>query len=299
MGAPDNNDNNAPKNSFFVDEIEDKLMKKTLLIDIITKECASSSHDILKKIYAAVFSSNNDGSKLEATILSGGYTNYSYKVYVDKHPNICIFAKLCFEYALWNPDKSAHYDLQRTVNEYEIMLASHKKTPNSVVLPLAVLDTKQNDQNMKVLITEWSAADEQFCNQFIDGSVDSRIAPQLANTLAELHLITDFDPNFNENVKPCMQSMLDNTMKPPAVEASRKTTNPKDRTETYCSSLGEELVTKIMDASISNYHQRDCLIHSDSHVFNTLVETKPSIEHLEQFGPNGTVVLCDWEMAMA
>ena len=119
MGAPDNNDNNAPKNSFFVDEIEDKLMKKTLLIDIITKECASSSHDILKKIYAAVFSSNNDGSKLEATILSGGYTNYSYKVYVDKHPNICIFAKLCFEYALWNPDKSAHYDLQRTVNEYQ------------------------------------------------------------------------------------------------------------------------------------------------------------------------------------
>ena len=121
MTAPDNNDNNnntSKNNSLFVDEIEDKRMKKTLLIDTITKECASSSHGILQKIHAAISTSNNDdGSKLEATILSGGYTNYSYKVYVDKHPNLCIFAKLCFEYALWNPDKSAHYDLQRTINE--------------------------------------------------------------------------------------------------------------------------------------------------------------------------------------
>ena len=74
---------------------DDKRMKKTLLIDTITKECASSSHSILQKIHAAISTSNNgDGSKLEATILSGGYTNYSYKVYVDKHPNLCIFAKL-------------------------------------------------------------------------------------------------------------------------------------------------------------------------------------------------------------
>ena len=34
-------------------------------------------------------------------------------------------------------------------------------------------------------------------------------------------------------------------------------------------------------------------------VFNTLVEAKPSIEHLERFGPDGTMVLVDWEMAMA
>jgi hypothetical protein len=34
-------------------------------------------------------------------------------------------------------------------------------------------------------------------------------------------------------------------------------------------------------------------------VFNILVESKPSIQELELFGPNGTMVLCDWEMAMA
>jgi thiamine kinase-like enzyme len=54
-----------------------------------------------------------------------------------------------------------------------------------------------------------------------------------------------------------------------------------------------------MDAQIARYHERDCLIHGDSHVFNILVEAKPSIEELEDFGPNGTMVLCDWEMAMA
>ena len=29
----------------------------------------------------------NKGSKLEATILSGGYTNYSYKVYISGQPD--------------------------------------------------------------------------------------------------------------------------------------------------------------------------------------------------------------------
>jgi len=277
---------------------DDKHMKKTLLIDTITKECASSSHAILKQINAAVNTSNNDGSKLEATILSGGSTNYSYKVYVDKHPDLCIFAKLCFEYAMWNPDRSAHYDLQRTVNEYNIMLTSHKASPDSVVLPLAILDLKQGDQNMKCLVTEWSKADEQLCNQFIDGLVDHRIAPKLATTFAKLHSITSFDPSFNESVKPCMESMMHDLMKPAAVEAS-KTTNPTDRSEAYCSSLGEKLITKIMDECISDYDNKGCLIHSDAHAFNTLVEAKPSIEHLEEFGQDGLVVLCDWEMAMA
>ena len=68
----------------------------------------------------------------------------------------------------------AHYDLQRTVNEYEITKTISSKTPDRVVPPLALLDLKQNHQNMKLLVTEWSKADEQFCNQFIDGSVDCR-----------------------------------------------------------------------------------------------------------------------------
>jgi len=67
----------------------------------------------------------------------------------------------------WNPDKTAHYDLQRTVNEYDIMVTSNDKTPDSVVKPLALIDLKQNDQNMKCLVTEWAKADEQIINQFV------------------------------------------------------------------------------------------------------------------------------------
>jgi len=98
-------------------------------------------------------------------------------------------------------------------------------------------------------------------------------------------------------VKPCMENLLEQ-MKSVAISASNAS-SPKDRTEAYCAGLGEGFIRSIIDANIANYHQRDCLIHSDAHVFNLLVESKPSIEKLEEFGPNGNVVLCDWEMAMA
>lgn len=77
---------------------EDKEAKKALVIDTITERCESS----IPLLYKAI---NGEGStKLKGTILSGGITNYSYKVYADKHPDICVFAKLSFEFALWNPD---------------------------------------------------------------------------------------------------------------------------------------------------------------------------------------------------
>ena len=288
MGA---NDDTVPSDG---DEFaQDKHVKKTLLIDTITKECASSHHDILQKINEAI----GAGGKLEATVLSGGYTNYSYKVYVDNDdPELQVFAKLSFEYALWNPDKSAHYDLKRTENEYEIMKTISSKSPGSVVEPLALLDLKHDEQNMKLLVTAWSKADEQFCNQFIDGSVDPRIAQKLADTLATLHTIQDFDPDFNIQIKSQLKNVVNNVIKKAMQEASASE-NPKDRTEVYCTSLSEETITNIVNASLSNYDKSDCLMHGDCHVFNTLVEAKP--EKLEEFGPNGNITLCDWEMAMA
>lgn len=278
--------------------IEDKLVKKTLLIDAITEKCASSSHELLQQINHAITSSGDrSGSKLEAEVISGGYTNYSYKVFVGDQPELCVFAKLCFEFALWNPDKTAHYDLERTENEYKIMEKISSKTHGSVVSPLGCWNLNHEGQKMKILVTEWSKGDEQLSNQFIDGAVDPRIAPKIAETVAALHTIEDFDPDFNQQVKPCMENLLEH-MKCVAREAS-KSQDPKDRTESYCTTLGEDVVMNIINALTANYHQRDCLIHSDCHAFNILVEAKPSIEELEAFGKNGTMVLCDWEMAMA
>ncbi len=42
----------------------------------------------------------------------------------------------------------------------------------SVAVPYLCLDI----DGMKLLVTQWSEADEQWANQFIDGSVDTRYA---------------------------------------------------------------------------------------------------------------------------
>lgn len=287
-------DNNSISNPSY-DEVEiDKQAKQQLVIQTINKHLSvDSCHKIFRHIHDEV----SNGSKLYCKVLSGGCTNYSYKVSVDGHPHLNLFAKLSFEYALWNPDKSSHYSLKRTENEWEIMMSVSEIAPSCVVKPLGCWDVSQDEQRMKLFVTEWSTADEQFCNQFIDGVVDPRIAPKLADTLASLHSIKDFDPEFNVNVKPCMENLLEQ-MKEYVKEACT-TESPINRTEEYCVEAGADALVKVVDGIISNYHQRDCLIHSDSHVFNILVESKPSIQELELFGPNGTMVLCDWEMAMA
>ncbi|KAL7530920.1 hypothetical protein ACHAXR_009503 [Thalassiosira sp. AJA248-18] len=274
----------------------DKNKKTELVKQLLAEKAASSSIEIFQKIDYEC----KEGGKIEAIILSGGYTNYSYKIFVPGHPDLDVFAKLGFEYALWNPDKNAHYDLQRTVCEYEVMSNMAEKTPRCVVAPLACFDIEDEgqkmSQKMKLLVTEWSKADEQLCNQFIDGAVDTRIAPKLASTFATLHTI-DFDPDFNEQVKPCMLSLFDQMVD--YVKKTCEEMKPKDRTERHMVILGSEKMLKIAEANLADYNTRDCLIHSDSHVCNIIVEAKPSIEHLENFGPNGNIVLVDWEMAMA
>lgn len=172
----------SKENNSIFDLESDKIVKKKLLIDTISTHCEYSSHKILQQIDQQI-NLSGDGSKLEATILSGGYTNYSYKVYVDKHPELCIFAKICFEYALWNPDRTAHYDLKRTENEFEIMQSISAKTPDCVVTPLACWDVKHDGQKMKVLVTEWSKGDEQFCNQVSK----LYIVPQMQHTRNEFN----------------------------------------------------------------------------------------------------------------
>ena len=191
----------------------------------------------------------------------------------------------------WNPDQ--HHDLQRTVNEYKMQQIMFQHTPDCVIAPLALWDVEHNGQKAKLLMTEWSKADEQFGNQFADGSVDPRIAPKLADTLATLHNIKGFDPTFNEQVKPAMVGLLGFVKQ--TAEGVCDKTETKDRTEGYCQELGKVKLMQILQANIDNLDTQDCLIHSDAHVFNILVEPKPDISKLEDFGPEGLMVLCDWE----
>ena len=70
------------------------------------------------------------------------------------------------------------------------MVTSNNKTPESVVKPLALIDLKQNDQNMKCLVTEWAKADEQIINQFVSFStaIDGYIIGLLFAHIIYVHL---------------------------------------------------------------------------------------------------------------
>jgi hypothetical protein len=114
----------------------EKCRKQMLLIDTITKNCVSSLHEILQKINHAIHGAG-DGSKSEATVISEGYTNFACKVSIDKHPELCMFAEFCFQYAMWNPDRTIHFDLQRVENEYNIMQEMTSRAPGSAVSSLA------------------------------------------------------------------------------------------------------------------------------------------------------------------
>lgn len=276
-------------------EYDEKMKKRELVINTIAHRSAFSSHQILQDISeAASLSPVTGSSKVEALVLSGGYTNYSYKIFVPEQPHLCLFAKLTFERAVWNPDKDAFYDLQRTANEYELMKTFSKAMPDCVVIPLALWDVEHEGQKMKLLVTEWSKADEQFSNQFIEGSIDPRAAPKLANALAVINSMTDYDPHFNEQAKSYMDAALKQLRS--SIEDLCLKCKPQDRTENYCSMMGTDIILKMIDANYIDFNRSDCLVHSDSHAFNILVEAKPNEQDLDLFAPDGTVVLCDFEM---
>jgi len=133
--------------------------------------------------------------------------------------------------------------------------------------------------------------------QFIDGIVDARPVKKLAQTLALLHC-SDFDPEFNNNVRPCMRTIFP-AMKEKLQELVALPEGEGGRVAELAKSYGGDVCDLIIDANLANYEDRDCLVHSDSHAFNILVEAKPEVSTLERFGPNGDVILCDWEMVFA
>ena len=273
----------------------DKQKKTSLVIETIQAKCSESTNLILEQINYAINDFGATG-KLKATVLSGGWTNYSYRVYLDKDPDLCVFAKLSFESASWNPDKNARFDLARTQNEYNIMKEFSEVEPDNMVSPVACWDVEQDGKKMKLLLLEWSKAEEQLSNQFVDGSVDARIAPKLANALASLHTMK-FDPDFNDEIMPFRESMLEGIRS--VLNEMASNTEPKNRTEAYCSMLGKDVVNRLNDIAAADDKKRECLQHRDPHTFNLLVEARPSVEDLQSFGENGHVVICDWEMAGA
>jgi thiamine kinase-like enzyme len=247
---------------------------------------------------AALGAALKRGDSMNCKVLSGGKTNYSYQVHLKQDPSKKVFAKLAFDYALWNPDRTVHYDLNRTVNEFHLMkeLAEMMGNDAPVAQPYHLVHL---DEHTMLLVTEWAPGDEQWANQFIDGHVDKRLLPKLAKALATLNLKEDFDPMFNDSARPCLLSLFDIFRDMFQATLATAESEPKDSSLALAKEIGYEEYCRMMDNMEKDYMQRDCLIHNDSHVFNLLVEKKPSPNSMKQFGENASLYICDWEMAIA
>ena len=123
-----------------------------------------------------------------------------------------------------------------------------------------------------------------------------RIAPELAKSIAKLHCMSDFDPEFNTNVRPCMMTTF------PSIQQTLHdlidSQDPTSRAAQLAQTIGRQTCDRIVERNQDSYmNDRDCLLHSDLHAFNILVEKKPSA--IEQFGNEGSFAICDFEMSMA
>ena len=98
---------------------EEKEEKRQLVLSIVKTYCQSDSKfnglaEIGKGLEEKKSGKqDDDGSKEEeessgkivvelvCQIISGGKTNYSYKLYLKNNPSKAVFAKIAFDYALW------------------------------------------------------------------------------------------------------------------------------------------------------------------------------------------------------
>jgi len=131
---------------------EDKAAKRQLVIETISGRCKSSSNPTFQRIAWAI---DSDDCKLEAEVLSGDRSCYSYKVHVNWRPELCVFAVLCFESAG-----------DRDGNEFAITAAARELA--SVVVPIAIYDVDRDGLRMKLMVTEWSACATRFVDRLVN-----------------------------------------------------------------------------------------------------------------------------------
>jgi hypothetical protein len=116
--------------------------------------------------------------------------------------------------------------------------------------------------------------------------------------LASLNSVEQFDPNYGYQVKETLKGFYAEQDK-----FIRSFFDPEnkhvDRVVSLAKELGLDACVHLTDQFLANLFETNSLAHSDTHVFNILVEKKPDVSTLEHFGPNGSYALCDWEMAMA
>ena len=294
---------------------EEQEEKRQLVLSIVRQHCTVDSHckglAAIGRIIAAA--EDAEAAVLECTMIAGGKTNYSYKVSAtapqkegeggeEEATSAAVFAKIGFDFALWNPDRSVYYDQQRIANEYTLMAQMADLTDDMIAEPYHLIDL---DAHSKVIISEWVEDDEQWTEQFIDGTVDGRVVPKLAAALLTLHTVDDFDPTFNDNARPCLVSLFPqfkDIFAAMIASYHAGTSDPHDASIPFAvHTIGQDQYNRMMDRMEHDYmHTRDCLIHNDTICVNLLVERRRDNNGTQhEFGTKGSIHICDWEMAVA
>ena len=95
------------------------------------------------------------GDSLAALPISGGKTNYSYKVHLVNDPKKAVFCKICLSKVSWSPDPMS---LERTDTEFQMMQsiskalgADEQHTP--IATPYHLIDVTDD---CKIVVTEWA-----------------------------------------------------------------------------------------------------------------------------------------------
>ena len=275
----------------------DQEEKKQVVLQEIASRCNDSSEfAILRQLGQAL----SQGQTLVCQIIAGGRTNYSYKVYVQEDEALAVYSKISFSFALWNPDRTQEYDIQRTVHEFEIIqkftkIMGHKDAP--VAKPLLLVDLPE--LRAKLVVTEWASdCPEQWASQFQEGRVDMEIYQKLAEALGALNLTTtddenDVDPSFNENIRPCVQSLFPGS-KERFASMLQLDKSQDDFAVQGVKAMGQEVYDKLVDKMEEEFMEtREALCHNDCHQFNILFAGNDKDESNHDF------ILCDWEMSFA
>lgn len=266
----------------------DKIVKKQLVIASVLRHCSlDSEFDVFRNIHLAV----QERDVLVATVIAGGYTNYSYKVCLRNTPETAVFVKITFPFALFNPDPNSTFAHERTDNEFAIMqqFASLYEQNAPVASPYYL----DQVDGMKVLITEFaSTTDDHLWKQYVRGNVDLRVIENMAKGFAKLHSMPVTDPDFNDVIRSGFDSnysVIDSFL----VKAY-SAPNP-NRLEALVQSYGEDFCEKLKVAITENYFARHVHVHGDGHPFNVLVE---KADEDGSFGPHGSLTFCDWEISV-
>lgn len=272
---------------------------KRVVIDALTEE--------FKKPAAQSFEDINDfvkgleaGREMELIILTGGLCNFSYKLHFkdsDKDDDVSMFVKLTFGTPLLFPDVPCSPD--RTNYEFKMMemYAKAAPDPKSTVKPYMCFDVEGGEENMKVIVMEFSSLAEQAGNIFVDGGVVDKVyATKIAKNIAALHNTEVKEPDFNEEMKEFFMSLTGILQMFFEGYLDESNENP-DRTALRAREIGKEGLDEIMTVYCDMLMRTDCYVHGDCHVFNMLVESAYKALTNEDESSNGDVAIIDWEFS--